>query len=500
MGRQKFKVAGVLIFFSIIWLIFFARGMINLDPDLGWHLYEGEWIVKNGIPKTDPYSYSMPSFPYVDHEYLTNLIYFLIYSKLGIIGLSILAATITTLTLLIITPFNSTKIFLLFALLETVLLLPFSGIRPQIITWLFLAILMKVLLDKTIWPKGRLFLPSLMLIWANLHGSFILGIIILGFFTFINIFKKAKNKELLIVFLLSSLATLINPYGFRLWGEVGLQLSDISQRETITEWMPPIYDFHIILSFILLLPIVGILIFIYRKNIQFSSIFLFACFLTAALSSQRHLPLWGIVAIQIVGGVLVLFINNILKIKFGQKRFNQVLGVFLVLSFFIFIIQVYISLITPDTNEEKFYPVGAVQYLKRNLPNNNLFAHFNWSGYLIWKIPQKRVFVGGMMPVWRWKAPNQKESDWAFKEYIDLTFNPKSDLKTFLQKYKIKTILWPVSKEESKNYLILMVTKMIEPFIRQNQMIVSSSFNERLEDLGWERVYQDNVAIIYKAP
>jgi len=67
-------------FLLIIFVIFLIRGGVFLDPDFGWHLRVGEIIQESGFPKTDPLSFTMPTFGFVDHEWLTNISISYIYS------------------------------------------------------------------------------------------------------------------------------------------------------------------------------------------------------------------------------------------------------------------------------------------------------------------------------------------------------------------------------------------------------------------------------------
>src|SRR3989344_1743804 len=72
--------------------IFVYKAYVFLDPDFGWHYRMGEVITNTGIPKTDPFSYTMASFPFVDHEWLANKLVYFSYDAVGFFGLSLLFA------------------------------------------------------------------------------------------------------------------------------------------------------------------------------------------------------------------------------------------------------------------------------------------------------------------------------------------------------------------------------------------------------------------------
>src|SRR3990167_4780713 len=95
----------VLIFLSFI--LFNVKSYLLLDPDFGWHLKVGELIIKTAVvPKTDIFSYTMLSYPFVDHEWLTNVILNIGYQKIGWTGLALVFSFISILSILIILKFD----------------------------------------------------------------------------------------------------------------------------------------------------------------------------------------------------------------------------------------------------------------------------------------------------------------------------------------------------------------------------------------------------------
>jgi hypothetical protein len=76
----------VLVLGAFIW-----KGSVGLDPDFGWHIRSGEYILENGIPSFDPLSYTMPSFPFIDHAWGSSILFFLFYPVVSLCGLSFFA-------------------------------------------------------------------------------------------------------------------------------------------------------------------------------------------------------------------------------------------------------------------------------------------------------------------------------------------------------------------------------------------------------------------------
>jgi len=80
-------------------------------------------------------------------------------------------------------------------------------------------------------------LPLLMLLWANLHGSFILGFLLVGAAL---VFGKRDRKKVLLTLDAMALVVLINPRGIGAWSFVLFSMQNASIQNFVTEWQPPV--------------------------------------------------------------------------------------------------------------------------------------------------------------------------------------------------------------------------------------------------------------------
>ena len=181
---RKFKANFPLFLsFVLIFVVFWVSAANSLDPDFGWHVQMGKIIQAQGVPKIDPFSYTMSSFPFVDNGWLTSLLLSFLYKNIGYFALafvfSLLALVALLLSLKIRLPLKENwadskimymKMLLLF--LGAATILPFFGVRPQVFSWLFFALIFSVLFVGSYWDKFRYFLPILFVAWTNIHGSF----------------------------------------------------------------------------------------------------------------------------------------------------------------------------------------------------------------------------------------------------------------------------------------------------------------------------------------
>lgn len=505
-NTKSFKLFSftTLIVTSVV-LLFFYRAVVFLDPDFGWHIKMGQLIMEKGIPKTDPFSYTMPSFPFVDHEWLTNTLIAMGYKSVGWVGLAFTYTIIAFLALFFsINRTTSNKkegekktidLGLTLFILGAGSLLLFFGIRPQVETWLLFSVLLKILFEENLWGKYKWVLLPMMVLWANLHGGVSIGIA--SFFIVVFLKSVRFNKlwiEGAVVWMLSFAATFINPYGWRLWHEVWLQATDVSIKWTISEWLPAFFSFNIPFLFLITLSVV--LFVRYRKKFNLEETGLAVFWLLQGMGSVRHIPLWVIVMLPILRVLLIFFYEDIKKYKFGTVRFGMLFKYVNIMFFIVFLCQASMDIYkgAGTFNDRGFYPGEAVIFLRNNFTNNQIFSEYGWGGYLIWKLPEKKVFIDGRMATWRRNGTFPNETNYAMEDYKNLLSGKLSHREVFV-KYNIDTVLWPVPRRPDLSEKIIVWFKST---LNLRKELDDRSLPERLSEDGWNKIYEDKTAIIYR--
>ncbi len=504
----KQKTLGKKLLVLIVFLIFSWSAQKWIDPDFGWHYRLGQIITSTGIPKTDPFSLTMPSYPYVDHEWVLNIIYFHLYENINsFYPLAILHAFVAiACPFIVLAGINKNKKreleLIIILLVWSTFFLRF-GIRPQVFSWLFLSILIHIIFNKKKWIQTRWTLPILFIFWANMHGSYILGV---GILTLYFIAKSYKNKKIeyydYVVLVLSFLSTLINPYGPSLWGEILKQMIfGAKLRRNIQEWMPSFLKFEI--SFFALSVFTSVLMFMNRKRtLLFENIILIGAIFFGNYSS-RNTPL----AVLLLSPLFIKYANRIREIskniEYGGKRFNIFAKILALTSLFMLTISaaVHLQNTVLSVNENNYYPKEAAEFLKTYGKNKNVFADYNYGGYLIWKAPNNKYFVDGRMDVFFWKAP-EEESDYAFKEYLEILCGQVSIAET-TDKYKIDLFVVNKTQENQKNGILESATDTFKTFLISLGFLYCKeqiSLAEELKKTDWVKVYEDDKVEIYEKP
>lgn len=163
--------------------VFVAGRLFRVDPDLWWHIKVGETILKtHQWPTTDIYSFTVAGQPWLAYEWLGDIILATANRVAGLIGLELLlliiggSVVLALYSLATLRAGNSKAGFVAAALLSILAVLSFS-LRPQMLGYLFLILTLIALERFRQGKRGSIwFLPPLMLLWVNTHGSWIVGL------------------------------------------------------------------------------------------------------------------------------------------------------------------------------------------------------------------------------------------------------------------------------------------------------------------------------------
>lgn len=225
--------------------------------DLWGHLSYGRWIAEAmQLPQWEPLLPLAQGVPFVDTAWLSQVIGYVVYQQLGIAGLQGLVGVTTLVTSLVLYHRlqSRTRSFwvswlgmgLFFWLTAGLLAIA----RPQLAGLFCCVVLLHRLTSRRPRNWDYALIPALVAVWANLHGSFVVGLGLIGVFlvgrcldllrrtgTVRSLFHDASVRRLLVTGQLAMLAGLINPYGAALYMEV-LTVSQHPNLRSLTEWQP----------------------------------------------------------------------------------------------------------------------------------------------------------------------------------------------------------------------------------------------------------------------
>ena len=240
----------------IIWSV--VVGVLSItvaDPDLWGHVAFGRDIINTfELPVNDPYSFTADR-PWVNHEWLSEVLMALAHQVAGPMGLSILKLTLLLTTFVLVMkelkargvpPINRDVIAIVFLVGSLTLT---RTVRPQTFSLLCAAILVMAIRRADERPRALWTIPVLMAVWANLHGGWLVGMGILSIAALDRVvtLRGAARLHWAVAMTASLVATLVTPYGVGLWlflwRTVGLTRADISEWQSLADlsaahWVP----------------------------------------------------------------------------------------------------------------------------------------------------------------------------------------------------------------------------------------------------------------------
>ena len=520
------------LFYFFIFLFLLYNSFNYLDPDLGWHLRVGEQIVKEkSVPTVEYYNYTLNEKTWLDHEWLLNATTFWLYNNFGYIAVNIIFALLIVLILIILNLYiiknflyNKQGIIyiFIFQLLGLLAMQSHLGVRMQEFT-LFYLLLLLIIIHSYLKNKKTavlwLLLP-LFYIWANTHGSFIVGIIIfllLSIVKYLEIINKKYNlihninfayslspRQLLIFLFFCVLAlttTIFTPYGLKLYSFLSTYTNSF-YLDHILEWLPaysfPFLYYQLIYTALVATILLLLVLFLKTKkrnkeilSINLWQIIITITFLLFAFKSRRHFPLFFIASFPL----LIYYTSKHLilpKEKIKLFRNNIILYIFLVST--LLLASFYFFINTNFTNDPfnsphfcKRYPCAALEYLKTKPEylETKIFNHYSWGGYLLWQWPEKKLFIDGRFPQYKFAGHTLLE------EYYK--FYTKDKLADKLDQYDIRLILLPLEKKIEINWFD-------KYFFGHNEQKINPKnyLKEYLKKSNkWHKVYNDSSSVVY---
>lgn len=427
----------------ILYIIVFIASLYQpTDSDLGWKLKYGEYFWQNHqVLSINIFSSMMPNYYWVNNSWATDVVTYIVYSKFDFLGLAILGSTVITLTFYFFSKAARlslwNKMFLFPVLLYLLEPLTKESFRPQFLSLLFLSILFYFLNEYYSENRSKIYFAiPLFLVWSNFHGEYILGLGILFIWTIFYTVKKwsevqndrkelffGESAKLGAIFIASSLAVLINPFGAGVYTESFKHFLNPNLK-FIAEWIPlPLFSIFW-WKFITIGVLVSVSFFylwsVHKIKDRLTFIIIVIILFVFGFFASRYVWRFYLFAIPFLAILTDLVAK---QIKENYQKLVIPSGI-LLLALTVLIIKApfrqYSSMSWDSYCDVRKCSTKAAEFLIANHlnKNNNLLTKYGLGGWLIWNYPQIRPTIDGRMVVWR-----DEKGYSAFREYIAVENN-----------------------------------------------------------------------------
>ena len=450
------------------------------DPDIWWHLRNAQYLMQNHqLPRYDTYSFTVAGHAWINHEWLSEVPYYLAWRAFGLVGvkslsMALMAVTFLGLLYLCTKASGNYKASIAACAFGTFLATVNGGPRTILFGYVYLVGLLIILERFRRTGRAPLWaIPPLFALWVNTHGSWLLGLIVFSIVVAAGLVKgqwgsvKAERwsfeqfGNLALTWIASVAALFVNPFGSRLvFYPFDLAFRQKLNVAHIAEWVS--VDFHDMRGKLVLGLIVFLLVsaLVRRRRWNLTDVLLLLFGLYCGLTHVRFLFLLGVLAAPLIAKLLDFFPPY--RPELETPIINAVVVCAMVAG------MIYFWPTSRQLQElvDETYPAGAVQYLKAHPLQGPMVNDYLWGGYLGWADNSLKVFVDSRVDIFEYEG--------VFKDYLDLLGVQRSS--AVFDKYKIRYALLPM--DESANESLLRYTLERDP--------------------AWTIRYQDAVSVLFE--
>jgi hypothetical protein len=448
MTRRTFIVPSIadcvfilaLLIVTLVW----ARPALNTDGDAGRHIRVGETILqRGGLFYEDLFSHTMAGERFVPYEWGSEVLTALAHRAGGLPGVVILHGLVVAVAWFLLALFLRRRgMDPLLAFLVSVGAAAASAFhwlaRPHVFSFVGAIGLLWLLetvdgadanviasrssgrrSNRVVKLTRPLFLTfALFLLWANLHGGFLFGLVLIGMYlvgdTLEIVFGadrdawRARLWRHALMFVAALAGAAVNPSGLALFTHVTGYLGETYLVNMTNEYMSP--DFHLWFGRAFLVVLLALLggVLLSRRRPAWPAIVVFLGTLAFALHSARNIPLFCLTALPLVAvhldaewrelrwGPLDRLRRGI-AFGDGQARAGGWTGAFAGLFIGLMLtsgriggVPVVVAAYDPE-----IFPVEAVRRAREAQLEGRIFNQFIWGGYILYAWPEQRVFIDG---------------------------------------------------------------------------------------------------------
>jgi hypothetical protein len=463
------------------------------DGDTGWHLRTGEWILRNGrVPTTDLFSYTMPNAPWFAWEWLWDVMFGWLHLHFGmpavLLGSLFLICLVSALVYVFARGISGNPVI---AMAVTFIGGVASSVhwlaRPHLVSLLFIVLFAMILEQARAGRFGRLWLlPLLTVPWANLHGGFFVGVILVGIYAAGEVCAGLFEPERIdrraawmrsgrYVFAATACAasSLVNPYGYHLHAHIYQYLTEKYHFDRIDEFQSLSFH-HPTAPYLFVLLMTGMAAaFWHLSRRRYTWSLLLVTWAWLALVAARDIPIYVICAAAPIALALEEMLGSLARARVASwcaeaaRSFRSFgCGVMIIdgpwrvhlASAAVFV--VFVSLCYAPAPPAPFrgqyspkkFPAAAVDALSATGAGRRIFTTDTWGGYLIYRLyPRIRVFGDGRSDFY---GPQFGE-DWG--RILDI----KPGWQSQLERFAVNTVLLPSegrlagALKESRNWRLV---------------------------------------------
>ncbi len=396
-----------------------SDSLLNTDGDPARHLRLGRWMLEHrALLRVDNFSFTKGGQSFLPFEWGSEVVYAAAHAVGGLAAVAVLAGLVLALTYALLARFLlrhgvEPLLAYLTAIAAVVLGAGHWVARPHLFTMLFAIVLLAMLEDPT--PRARWWYLPLFAVWANLHGGFVYGLVLIGLYLAGDLIElwisgdpawRIRARHHAKALAIGAVAVCLNANGFALVRHVLEFFGHTLILQATQEFHSP--DFQTlngkVFLAVLLVLVVGLALA--RRRPSAPHLLVFLANVWFAMHSQRNVELFALTALPLMVMHLDGGWRRVPGLERPRRAFEQEYqarhrGV----PAAVFALQMIVLAclggrlgsweIITDHFDRRAFPVDAVEHARAAHLDGRLFTEFVWGGYVLYAWPEQRVFMDG---------------------------------------------------------------------------------------------------------
>ena len=409
----------------VLFAIVIADALQHSGADLWGHVLWGrELLAQGSLPRVNPYSYSAPGYPWLRHEWLSEVLMAAMFDTFGPFGLKLLKFLCTAGTICFIVLAESetaAPAFVQAAILLVValILLPAMQFRPQLFDFVALSAIIALLARHNWRGSARLWIAiPIVAVWSNFHGGFFIGLVAMGVYGATTLLsdilaRRGPRRGLAILAITaaaaaSTLCTFLIPPARDTWYTLIHSILNPMTHYAIVDWIPliaalrtapsgSVQQKYFVLA-ILFFAAAIVSVVLTPKRADAPLVAVAAVMLAAAFSAVRNIPIAAIAIAPVIANHLGLRRRpREVTVPRPVSAHAMPRAGRLVIEILIAVVAIGFAridgVLSPGIDASG-YPVRAVEFMKNHGLDGNLLTQFAWGQYVIWHdAPGMKVFI-----------------------------------------------------------------------------------------------------------
>jgi len=392
--------------------------------DLFWHLASGRWILEHrALPETDPFRFTSEAVPWVDHEWLFQIVVRFVETLVGLDGLVLFRiAAVVLLAFVLLFSIRRSGAPALGAVIVTaaavLLARPRFMVRPELFSLIALAVLLSLLQEyrQSSSRSGMASAVVLVVAWANVHAAVVIAPVVAAGYLLGSLLptSPASSRRVrvsggrVVVFPATlAVAAMANPSGWRIYAvplEIRSALGDLAvvNPEWLPAWLAPQ---PALIGGALALVVMVMWAAVRSGGIDGATGLSTVALAVLAVSGVRHQGLFFVGAAFLAGESLA----DVARHPRGTASSISE-GARSAVAVAVCLGAAGWCVVTPPSGPLKArqgpytfglglepgrFPVAAVEAMESRPETESLYNDVAFGGYLIWRLYPRRVFIDG---------------------------------------------------------------------------------------------------------